>query len=710
MKVPGHILFSVLLSALSCTRTEQDVTGPLTGTAESMTAAECEMFRGGDGSAENPFQIASAADLVTFQVLQENDAGYRSRHYRLIADIDMGGVANYTPVGADPESRFTGVLDGDGHVIRNLTVRCASRAALFGCLGGKVKNIDFAQADIKAATGDCAAVVAAVLEGESARIEGCRTDAGCRVSTVGNSAGSIVGLLRSGVVDACASHASVTAGTYCAGGIVGFVQTTDPSQNALVINCVYSPVYKDGHPCGAVLQAGNANAFIGGISGSLSCRDGKGTVRVVNCFAYPLEMKVMQAAGSVVQRIGGITGYAGTNGTTGAIEIRNCLTPVTYSNVIVGGTRLNARTSGRSPQTASVIGAIPHDGVVLDRLFSTNTWNKCCYLPSGVAVSASGINAGLGDTNLRGWGTVTVGSVTWSQEAGGMAAALNEGADAWNAAHTAGEAVRWAYAPTFGYPLPSGVDAPGTVTRKVSLLGDSISTYQGFVFSDTGYTMNKWYPDTGSLYDGQILNEQDTWWWKLIYEKMSDARLDASNSFSGSTVCYLADRPEQQVTANCFQRRASLYGLGDPDILFYYGGRNDFGSFGNSSDIHLGSYTEASLEAAWKGTSGVFFDNYSQGSVGILRDFHARHPKAKVLLIVHDQMSDGYAIAALAVTDFLVGKGLDIRCVNLHETGTKNTTNTEIGITKEGGTHPNAEGAANIVNYIWAHTGSWLEQ
>ena len=33
-----------------------------------------------------------------------------------------------------------------------------------------------------------------------------------------------------------------------------------------------------------------------------------------------------------------------------------------------------------------------------------------------------------------------------------------------------------------------------------------------------------------------------------------------------------------------------------------------------------------------------------------------------------------------------------------------------IGITKEGGTHPNAVGAANLANYVWEQVGAWLNE
>ena len=664
---------------------------------------------GGDGTAENPFKIASADDLVAFNALQEADASYKALCYRLTADIDMSGVADFAPIGRDYDTRFTGTFDGDGHTIRSLRVAPGTaNAGLFGYLGGTVRNLNIEGASISA-TGNYAGAIAGVINGGT--VERCRVDAETTVSSSARGAGGIVGFMRTGQINACAVHGSATVGTDCAGGIAGYLNPNNASHDILVINCVYEPVYKDGHLYGATLQTGNTSAFMGGIAGSVNIASaGSGKVRIVNCYAYPLEMKSTQVAGTTINRIGGITGYAGTSKTDESVEVFNCMTPVNYSNITVGGTRIENGDISSMDQAASAIGYIPYAGAVVKRLFSTNTWASNYKTASGVTVTDGNSNAKLGDTNLRGFGTVTVGETQYTVSDGGMVAALNAGKDEWNAASPAVEAIAWAYDPTFGYPKPQGVDVPGAVTKKVSLMGDSISTYQGYVFSDNSYTMSKHYPN------GNLDYVQGTWWWKLIYGKMSNARLEVANAYSGSAVTYLDAEIDglktfdSAIKANSFQSRAYSYGFGNPDILVFYGGRNDFAKFGNNTDLILGDYSDESLEAAYNTASGVFFDNYSQGSVSILRDFHAAHPAAKVLIIMHDQVSDGYAHAALAITGFLAGKGFDIRCVNIHEWGTSNQTNTVIGYTKGVGTHPDENGTTNLVNYIWEQAGSWLDE
>lgn len=670
-------------------------------------------FSGGRGTEEDPFVIASAEDLRTLSYVGDDDL-MRSSYYRQTADIDLAGVA-FTPI-STIDAPFTGSYDGGGHVIANLNVSTeGANAGLFGYLrGATVKDIAIQSATVHAGA-NYAGAIAGVINGGS--ISGCRVDENSLISSAARGAGGIVGFVRSGTLSECASHACMTAGTDIAGGIAGYLNTNAATQEILVINCTYEPVYKEGKMAAAHLQTSAADAYMGGIAGSANATSGMGKVSIVNCYAYPLEMRSTQASGTKVNYIGGIVGRIVSTGVT----LFNCLTPVTYSNVLVGGTRLDAKTYSTYTAAAAIAGTVSQDGSTIRRTFSKNTWPVCTY--TGKSVTMSDIAVKMGDSNMRGFGGFCFssewdvsGTRIYPEAQGGVLAALNDGVAAWNAEQAETPALAWAYDATFGYPKPAGVDVPGVVTRKISLLGDSISTYQGYIFSTDDLQMNKFYPDAANSYADMVLNEQETWWWKIIYGKMQNARLEVANAFGGSTVSYtetkidgMAKDPNDRMMENSIQLRYANYGVGAPDILFFYGGRNDFGQFGGNTDVLLGAYDKASLQSAYDADAATLFNNYSAGTVAVLRDFHVRYPEAKVLMIVHDMMSDGYATATKAITKFLSRKGYDIRCVNLHESGTNNQTNTTIGITKEGGTHPNSVGCTNLANYVWAQYGEWLE-
>lgn len=100
----------------------------------------------GDGTANNPYVITTLNQLNAVR----NDL---NAHYKLGADIDASETANwgngagFMPIGDDKNgnSPFTGVFDGAGHVIRNLTMNQPKMdiVGLFGIVGSKgvIENI-----------------------------------------------------------------------------------------------------------------------------------------------------------------------------------------------------------------------------------------------------------------------------------------------------------------------------------------------------------------------------------------------------------------------------------------------------------------------------------------------------------------------------------------------------------------------------------------
>lgn len=70
-------------------------------------------FQGGDGSAENPYLIGTVGDL---QCVRDNLAA----HYEIINDFDAAGF-NFATIGSS-QTPFTGKINGNGHLISNLTV------------------------------------------------------------------------------------------------------------------------------------------------------------------------------------------------------------------------------------------------------------------------------------------------------------------------------------------------------------------------------------------------------------------------------------------------------------------------------------------------------------------------------------------------------------------------------------------------------------
>lgn len=95
---------------------------------------------GGDGTAENPYQIATAGDLRQI-------ASGLNTHYKLVNDIDASNLEF-----AAINGQFTGSIDGDGHTISNLSVTPTGLSSgFFGRLdnGASIKNLNIVNASIE---------------------------------------------------------------------------------------------------------------------------------------------------------------------------------------------------------------------------------------------------------------------------------------------------------------------------------------------------------------------------------------------------------------------------------------------------------------------------------------------------------------------------------------------------------------------------------
>jgi hypothetical protein len=117
-------------------------------------------YSGGTGVPNDPYQIATAADLMA---LGETPEDY-DKHFILTADIDLDpnlpsrkvfDKAVIAPDTNDVTSwfegpAFTGVFDGNGYMISHPTITGASNLGLFGQLGfgTEVRNLGVADVNI----------------------------------------------------------------------------------------------------------------------------------------------------------------------------------------------------------------------------------------------------------------------------------------------------------------------------------------------------------------------------------------------------------------------------------------------------------------------------------------------------------------------------------------------------------------------------------
>ena len=124
----------------------------------------------------------------------------------------------------------------------------------------------------------------------------------------------------------------------------------------------------------------------------------------------------------------------------------------------------------------------------------------------------------------------------------------------------------------------SGLESVSPLKGKyISILGDSISTYSGWIPSGNAV----WY--TGKTSD--VTNVNQTWWHQAITELQ--ANLCVNNSWSGSRVTTTGG----EAAAGCMTRCQSLHTDDhDPDIIIVYLGINDY-----NNGIDIGTYDGLSI-------------------------------------------------------------------------------------------------------------------
>ena len=106
------------------------------------------------------------------------------------------------------------------------------------------------------------------------------------------------------------------------------------------------------------------------------------------------------------------------------------------------------------------------------------------------------------------------------------------------------------------------VVAASAQTKKVSVLGDSYSTFQGVIPAH----YSSFYPNDRN----DCVEVTQTWW--DLYIKAKGYTLEKNDSWGGTTICGTGYGRMDSSRNNFISRVDSL---GNPDIIFVFGGTND---------------------------------------------------------------------------------------------------------------------------------------
>lgn len=150
----------------------------------------------------------------------------------------------------------------------------------------------------------------------------------------------------------------------------------------------------------------------------------------------------------------------------------------------------------------------------------------------------------------------------------------------------------------------------------VSILGDSYSTFEGYVSPDTNFV---WYFSAPRPDLTDVTDVRQIWWHKLIRDK--GMRLVVNNSFSGSTICNRGYNGEDYSDRSFLTR---VKELGSPDIILVFGATND-----SWSGARVGNYERAEGETPDYYTFRPALDRM----LSVMKDYY---PGTDIYFIIND--------------------------------------------------------------------------
>ena len=287
-------------------------------------AEEAPSFGDGTGTQEDPWLIASQADLIalaeflnsgnaaTFDTENAGVGNCHGYYFKQTADIDLTGVT-WEPIGYSGSYYFAGNYDADGHSITNAVSTGKvdpdgfATAGIFGWVAfGSVKNLHVKNANFLAIGQNNYSYVggiAGVCYGSS--IKNCSVVNSSLESKRNNNincAGSIVGYSTGGTFEKCAAENNQVKTMAYGGGFVGEVDD-DPSYragtstftNCYTANCSVSSKTDD------VQGVSLVGGFVGEMTDS--------ALTVNNCYVYRAMLSTEGTAVPGIKATGVFTGH-----------------------------------------------------------------------------------------------------------------------------------------------------------------------------------------------------------------------------------------------------------------------------------------------------------------------------------------------------------------------------------------------------------------
>lgn len=198
--------------------------------------------------------------------------------------------------------------------------------------------------------------------------------------------------------------------------------------------------------------------------------------------------------------------------------------------------------------------------------------------------------------------------------------------------------------------------------KSVSILGDSYSTFQGFVEPSTN---ELWYYAKARPKNTDVNDVKQTWWHRFITG--NGYKLEKNNSYSGATVCTTG------YSGNDYTDRAFITrmdNLGSPDIILVFGATNDSWAGSPIGEFKWSDWTRGDLQA------------FRPALCYMLSYLKDRYPNTEIAYIINDGLKESITSSIVEAC-----RHYDIPFVQLHD------------IDKTSG-HPNQNGMRQIAEQL----------
>lgn len=299
-------------------------------------------FAGGTGTAENPYQIATGAQLAYLASSVNNGETYAGKNFVLTADIDLNGLP-WTPIanafsdalfGGSDYRIFAGNLDGQGYTVSNVAIGSTNAPlesdvfGLFGVTEGKISNLHLNTVSIhgkaKNVSGYVIGLAGGLIGSASGSVENCHVTGLTMTLTTPDSGwaaaywiGGLVGALDAGQINECSASGKITekSGKGSIGGLIGELgKASKITYSRANVALDVKPDHKGGADVGGFIGKGNGKsnaetvirncyatgdvtggAYTGGFAGGIW------GLNIINCYATG---NVSGAAASMASFVG----------------------------------------------------------------------------------------------------------------------------------------------------------------------------------------------------------------------------------------------------------------------------------------------------------------------------------------------------------------------------------------------------------------------